>query len=40
MNTFLVNQKNNAQRKTLTADEDELFLQFLLQHVLAQTRQA
>ena len=24
MNTFLVNQNNNAQRKTLTADEDEL----------------
>ena len=24
MNTFLVNQNNNAQRRTLTADEDEL----------------
>ena len=24
MNTFLVNQNNNTQRKTLTADEDEL----------------
>ena len=46
MNTFLVNQNNNAQRRTLTADEDELLfvtgkdiiMLFLLRHFLAQNQ--
>lgn len=44
VNTFLVNQGNNAERKTLPADEDELFVigndvLFLIRYFLTQNRQ-
>lgn len=44
VNTILVNQANNAERKTLPADEDELFVigndvLFLIRCFLTQNRQ-